>query len=120
MKRLLKFIAAFMILTIILTVAWDAIFPGRVYLCTDSVPFDYISPGEWIHGSFETVDSISSLRARGMEDPDAIIKGWTLGRLWAIWGGLFAASILLSGVIAYVNWGLSGTGLSSGAQRAEQ
>ena len=103
-KDLLKAVVAAIILTIPMSIAWDAIFPGRIYFCTDEVGFDYFQPGDWIHGEFEFVDDVSTASSRAMSNPDVILRGWTTGRLWITWGMMFGSSVIIALLIARFRW----------------
>jgi hypothetical protein len=69
-----------------MTIAWDYIFPGRIYFCTDETGFGFWTPGEWVHGEVEYVPDIDTLRP--MSEPDVIKAGWSLPGLWAVWSGM--------------------------------
>jgi hypothetical protein len=84
---------------------------GRVFYDTDptrfKLPFwffDYLSPGDWVHGDLEQVDSGAALLDRDRSDPDAIMTGWTVGMLWAIWVIFFLGSLLVSAVSCRTRW----------------
>jgi len=106
MKFLIKLSLIFVLFTIALTIAWDSYFPGRIYYCTDHVGLDYLQPGNWIHGSYETVAQVST--DRDMSEPDVIKSGWTMGILWSIWFFLltlsFASSFFLARLLGRTQW----------------
>ena len=66
----------------------------NLYHCTDQVGMDYLSPGKWVHEGFVTVPKIN--RNVTMSDQDQIREGWTMGRLWLLWSGILAVSIVVS------------------------
>lgn len=82
------------VLTILMTVVWDMVFPGRVYYCTDHVGFDYLHPGHWVHGEVEIVDEMTDAFTRSMSEPNVMLRGWTMECLWWIWGLMFGSSRL--------------------------
>ncbi len=103
-KYLLKAVVAAIILTIPMSMAWEAIFPGRIYFCMDEVGFDYLQPGNWVHGEIEVVDDVASASSRPMSDPDVILRGWTTGRLWMTWSMMFGSSVIIALLIARLRW----------------
>ena len=86
-------------LTIIMTIIWDFTLHERVYNCTDSVPFGYLNPGGWVHGEIIYVDEI--VDNVPMSDPDSILSGWSLSKLWTIWISMFGGSLILSYICAW-------------------
>ena len=103
-KHLLKTVVAVIILTIPMSMTWDAIFPGRIYFCTDDVGLDYLQPGNWVHGEIESVDDVESASSRSMGDPDVILRGWTTERLWMSWSTLFGVSLVIAHLLARLSW----------------
>jgi hypothetical protein len=59
------------------------------------VGYDYLQPGNWVHGEFESVDDLESVSSRSMSDPDVILRGWTIERLWMIWCTMFGVSLVI-------------------------
>lgn len=76
-------------------VLWEAVFPGKIYHCTDSIGLDFFAPGEWIHEPHVTVERIDGSRPMG--SPDQIRAGWSLGGLWAVWWGM--STLALAGAV---------------------
>jgi hypothetical protein len=103
-KYLLKALVAVIILTIPMSIAWEAIFPGRIYFCTDVVGLDYFQPGNWVHGEIDFVEDVTSASSRSMSDPDIIVRGWTTERLWMAWSTMFGASVIVAVLVARFRW----------------
>ncbi len=100
--RGLKFSVTMLLMTAGATVYWDAYFPGQIYWCTDHVGFDYLSPGDWVHGSVETVNTVSA--EHSMSGSDLLKAGWSTGDLWRVWFALFAASLFASILLSLLSW----------------
>lgn len=98
-SRSLKCAILLLLLNLPLAVAWEIIFPGRIYDCTDSLGFGYFTPGAWVHDPIEYVDEV--VTGRSMGEPDTIRLGWSIGGLWGVWLTLFSLSTAAS-------WWLSG------------
>ncbi|WP_367871933.1 hypothetical protein [Luteolibacter sp. Populi] len=75
-----------------MTVAWELIFPGRIYHCTDDSGFGFLEPGSWVHGPVDYVDRIDTTRP--MSEPDVIKTGWTEQGLWAAWWGMAGMAVV--------------------------
>src|SRR5438094_918627 len=43
------FVGSLVVMTIACTWGWDRFISGTLYVCTDSVPFDFLHPGDWVH-----------------------------------------------------------------------
>jgi len=99
--RCIKFTVVLPGLTVLLTIGWEVIFPGKIYYCTDEMGFGYLMPG-WVHGDLETLDQMPS--ARSMSEPDVIRSGWTPAMLWIIWSTLVVASIGVSVCLSRLRW----------------
>ena len=103
-KYLLKAVVAVIILTIPMSIAWEAFFPGRIYFCTDEVGLDYFHPGNWVHGEIEFVDDVASASSRSMSDPDVILRGWTTERMRMAWSTMLGTSVIIAFLIARFRW----------------
>jgi hypothetical protein len=94
---ILTFIAVLIPLTAFCTWGWATFVNGTVYACTDSVPFDFLLPGDWVHGAI-TVERV--VPPRTMSEPDVIKSGWNSTGLWSLWvvlaGGSLFASLFLA------------------------
>lgn len=98
-SRSIKCAIFLLLLNLPLAVAWEVIFPGRIYDCTDHTSFGYVMPGHWVHGPIEYVDEV--VTGRDMGEPDTILRGWSVSGLWGVWSALFSLS-------AAGSWWLSG------------
>ena len=106
MIRALKSIGKFGIVLIVTTVMFSMIWGGLImdtlYNCTDSVGFDYLHPGDWVHGQVAVVDHV--VAGRSMSEPDTIKKGWSVRSLWGLWISFFAVSVVGSFMLARKTW----------------
>jgi hypothetical protein len=98
------FVGALIAATIACTWGWDRFISGTLYVCTDSVPFDFLHPGDWVHQPV-TVDRI--VTARSMSEPDTIRSGWSVTRLWLLWCLLVGGSVIISVLLARLPWSMS-------------
>jgi hypothetical protein len=96
--RLMAKVAIFLIMllacTISCTVIWGNFVDGKLYNCTDSLPFNFLSPGDWVHGNYVTVLKIDP--SDSMSKPDSIKEGWSVPKLWFLWFSFFAVSVAIS------------------------
>jgi hypothetical protein len=99
-KYLLKTAFAWALLAIPMSIAWDSTFPGKIYYCTDEIGLDFLMPGNWVHGEIEYVDDVSAAMSRSMNEPDVLLRGWSVGRLWLIWSAMFGSSLVVALFIA--------------------
>ena len=104
-KYLLKTVFALVLLAIPMSIAWDSTFPGKIYYCTDDIGFDYLIPGNWVHGEIEYVDDVSAAMSRSMSEPDVLLRGWSVARLWLIWSAMFGSSLVVALFVARLRWG---------------
>lgn len=103
-KYLFKTALVVAVLAIPISIAWDSIFPGMIYHCTDDVWLEYLTPGDWVHGEVEYVDDVPSAMDRTMSDPDVLLRGWTVGRLWIVWTAMFGSSLAVGLFVARFRW----------------
>lgn len=103
-KCLLKTLFALVLLAIPMSIAWDSTFPGKIYYCTDDIGLDYLIPGSWVHGEIEYVDDVSAAMSRSMSEPDVLLRGWSVGRLWLFWSAMFGSSLVVALFIARLRW----------------
>jgi hypothetical protein len=96
-----KFILSLTVMTVICTLAWDVV-GEQLYDCTDPVGFDYLQPGNWVHGDVVVVDHV--IHHRSMSEPDTIKAGWSVGRLWILWFLFIVFSIVISVRLSFVTW----------------
>jgi hypothetical protein len=99
MLPLLKFLAKFLLLFSLTTIAstwiWSDYITDHLYHCTDSLPADYLS-GSFVHGKIAGTSS---------EDTgDTLAPGWTLPKLHALHYTFLTTSLLLSTALALPRW----------------
>ncbi|WP_159435071.1 hypothetical protein [Rubritalea squalenifaciens] len=97
MKRVLTFTFMFMLSLLLMAGVWGYCVNGVVYHCTDGLWLDFFSPGQWVHEPVERVIAVD--RAAGMGEADSMLYGWSVGRLWLLWGGMVAMCLSLSGIV---------------------
>jgi hypothetical protein len=100
--RALKYAILLLVLNIPLAVAWEVIFPGRIYDCTDTLGFGYLRPGHWVHDPIEFVDEVAT--GRSMSEPDTIRRGWSVNGLWAVWYTMISLSAIASWRLSRDPW----------------
>ncbi len=110
MIRFTKVAASFVQATVFMIVVWDSLVMDRVYHCTDATPFGYLSPGNWIHGNIQHVDSINPDAT--MPEADAIKNGWSNTSLWIVWSALLTISAMTSAWLAMRPWEATAGALS--------
>jgi len=86
--------------TIFCTFVWDKFIADKLYNCTDEVGFDFLQPGNWVHGDYKTVPQIAT--GRSMSEPDTIKEGWSVPKLWLLWWSFVAASVAISALLAFL------------------
>jgi hypothetical protein len=94
------FVGSLVVMTIACTWGWDRFISGTLYVCTDSVPFDFLHPGHWVHSPVSVERVVA---ARSMSEPDTIRAGWSIMRLWFLWYSLVCGSVTIS-VLARFPW----------------
>jgi hypothetical protein len=104
MVRNMVFIALLLTCSIFCTYAWNNWIAGKLYNCTDSVPFDFLRPGNWVHShdgiSVAVVPKINP--SDSMDKPDTIKEGWSVLKLWLLWWSFVFASVAVSAVLAFL------------------
>lgn len=98
------FVGSLVLMTIACTWGWDRFISGTLYVCTDSVPFDFLHPGHWVHSPV-VVERV--VAARSMSEPDTIRAGWSITRLWFLWCFLAGGSVIISLLLARLPWSMS-------------
>jgi hypothetical protein len=101
-----KFIASMIVMTIICELAWGTYVTGKIY-CDGDEDFGYLTPGNWVSNwdgqhPIAVVHQIPAVRQMG--DPDDIIEGWSIPKLWCLWFSFFAISLVISILFAWVQW----------------
>ena len=106
MTRVLTSIATFLTvqagITTISSLIWDGLVTDRLYNCTDAVGFDYLQPGNWVHGHVAFVSQV--VAGRSMSEPDTIKEGWSVAGLWGLWLAFFVPSLVGSFFVARRTW----------------
>ena len=106
MMRALKSIAKFVIVliatTVMFSMIWGGLITDTLYNCTDVVGFDYLHPGDWVHGRVAVVDHV--VAGRPMSEPDTVKRGWSVTGLWGLWISFFAVSLVVSFELARKRW----------------
>ena len=85
------------VMTIACTWGWDRFVSGTLYVCTNSVPFDFLHPGDWVQQPL-TVERI--VAARSIREPDVIRSGWSITSLWLLRCSLVGGSVIISLLLA--------------------
>ena len=94
MKRAGRFLAGLFSATMVCALVWSLFVTDRLYHCTDAVPgFDYVIPGNWVHGDVATVTKIRA--GRSMSEPDVVKEGWSRNELWVLWSVMLGASLVV-------------------------
>jgi hypothetical protein len=96
------FLVALLGCTVICILVWGDLVAGKLYNCTDSVPFDFLNPGDWVHGNYVTVPIINP--SDPMDKPDSIKEGWSIPKLWFLWWAFVFASIAFSASLTYLTF----------------
>jgi hypothetical protein len=106
LKRVAKFAIVMFAMTIACTLVWDAFVAENLYDCTDSVPFDFLKPGDWVHafGSNTIVPVPHVIHGRSMSGPDTIKEGWSVTDLWLLWFSFVGISVAVSAFSARLRW----------------
>ena len=89
-----------LLMAFVCTWAWDAFINGKLYFCTDGGTLDFWCVGDWVHHPV----SVAHVVPRPMGEPDEMKTGWTLTRLWCLWGGFVFFSAVVSLVFARMLW----------------
>jgi hypothetical protein len=102
----MKFGLALLLMSVVCTVAWQNFVFGRLYFCSDALPFEFLFPGDWVHAfdgrAIEVVAQVAPTPYTG--DPDQIKAGWSRAGLWALWLGMAGVSVAVSVGLARVRW----------------
>src|SRR5437899_10777811 len=105
MRRAICFSAKFFLCLIVMaigcTIVWHYAVTDRLYNCTDSVGFDFVLPGHWVHRPVAVPQIVAH---RPMSEPDTIKRGWSIAGLWGLWGLCVVTALAASISIAFVPW----------------
>jgi len=96
-----KFVFSMLVMTIICEWAWGTYVTGKIY-CDSDGDFGYLTPGCWVSDPIAVVHQIPAVRQYG--DPDVIIEGWSISKLWCLWFSFFGISLVISILFAWVQW----------------
>jgi hypothetical protein len=91
------FVASLIVTTIASAWCWEAFINNKLYNCTDSVPLDYLQPGQWVH---QPIPVPQIVIGSSMSEPDTIKLGWSVLGLWLLWLSFVFASFVVSFLIA--------------------
>jgi hypothetical protein len=100
--RNVTFLCLLLACTVYCTTAWDKYIADNLYVCTDSVPWVFVHPGDWVHGNYVIIPQ--DRFPRSMSEPDAVKEGWSVPKLWCLWWSWIAASIGVSAVLSSFAW----------------
>jgi hypothetical protein len=101
-----KFVVSMIVMTVVCEWAWETYVTGKIY-CDSDEDFGYLTPGGWVSNwdgqhPIAVVHQIPAVRQMG--DPDDIIEGWSISKLWCLWFSFVAVSLVVSIVLARVPW----------------
>jgi hypothetical protein len=94
------FLVALLFCTVLCTFVWENLVVGKLFNCTDSLPFNFLNPGDWVHGNYVTVPKINP--SDPMDKPDSILEGWSIPKLWLLWLAFVFASTAISASLTYL------------------
>jgi hypothetical protein len=94
------FLIAALFCTVLCTIVWGDFVVGHLFNCTDSVPFNFLIPGDWVHGNYVFVPKINPSDSMSM--PDSIKEGWSIPKLWLLWCSFVAISIVISASLPFL------------------
>jgi hypothetical protein len=106
LKSAAKFAIVMIAMTIACTIVWQDVVAEYLYDCTDSVPGDFLRPGDWVHtwngNSIVSVQHV--VHGRSMSEPDTIKAGWSIAELWLLWFAFVGVSVAASFFLARLRW----------------
>ena len=104
-RAIIKFAITLFVMTVIASVLWEQI-GTRLYDCTDDCGIGFLIPGGWVHEfdgrKLVTVSRI--VHGRPMSEPDTILQGWSIPKLWGLWSLLAATCLGISSIVAWSPW----------------
>lgn len=77
--KILSFLFAMTLLTVVCTVLWSMLITDKLYHCIDPLFPGYLSPGSWVHGNIVYVEEIDIHNVT--QNRDSIKNGWSEGAL---------------------------------------
>jgi len=104
--KVMKFVSSMFVMTVICALVWETNVTGKIY-CDGDEDFGYLTPGSWVSNwdgqhPIGVVHQIPAVRQYG--DPDVIIEGWSIPKLWCLWLSCFGISLVVSSLFAGVQW----------------
>lgn len=99
MGRNVTFLFLLLACTVYCATVWDKYIAGNLYVCTDSVPWVFVHPGDWVHGDYVIIPQ--DRFPHSMSEPDAVKEGWSVPKLWCLWLSWIAASVGISALLSF-------------------
>jgi hypothetical protein len=96
-----KFVIAMIALSFVFAMVWQGLVANRLYDCTDAFGFDYLQPGNWVHHPIPAKVIVAN---RSMSEPDTIKEGWSMKRLWILWGTSVVISLAIGVRLTWMRW----------------
>jgi hypothetical protein len=65
-----------------------------------------LGPGNWVHdfGNTHVTFVHQIVTGRSMEEPDTILEGWSVPKLWCLWWSFVFASLVVSSLLTMLIW----------------
>jgi hypothetical protein len=106
LKSAAKFAIVMLVMTIVCTIIWQQFVAEYLYDCTDSLPADFLRPGDWVHafGGNAIVSVRHIVHGQSMSEPDTIKTGWSMADLWLLWFLFNGVSVTISIFLARRRW----------------
>jgi hypothetical protein len=101
-KSVARFGIVLILMTVICTMVWGGFVTDSLYNCSDAIGFDYLHPGDWVHGHVAFVHHV--VAGRSMSEPDTVKEDWSIAGLWCLWFAFFGASLVVSILLARTEW----------------
>ena len=102
--KTIVFLILMLVCAISCTIVWGDFVDGKLYNCTDSIPFGFLHPGDWVHsnnGLF--VAAVTKIDPSDpMDKPDSLKEGWSVPKLWLLWWSFVAASVVMSASLTFL------------------
>src|SRR6185437_1708797 len=102
--KIATFLFLILVSTIVCANIWGNCVDGKLYNCTDLIPFGFLHPGDWIHShngvSIAVVPKINS--SDPMDKPDSIKEGWNVPKLWLLWWSFVFVSVAISAALTFL------------------
>jgi hypothetical protein len=88
----MRFVFSGILSTVLCTVLWQEFVTDHFYHCADSLGFDFLRPGGWVHGV-------------AVPHGDTLRQGWSRTGLWYLWCSFVMIALLISVIFALLPWG---------------